>query len=55
MADHSLGPPLYALKAVKNGGKSLEREREWQLEKLNTEIWDLVVSGLEEKEKHFKF
>jgi hypothetical protein len=55
MADHSLGPALYVLKAIKNDGKSLEQERHWQLEKLPSEIKELVVSGLKEKEKNFKF
>jgi len=30
MADHSLGAALYALKAVKNAGKSIDAERRWQ-------------------------
>src|SRR5450756_659662 len=30
MADHSLGPAWYALKAVKNAGLSIEAERKWQ-------------------------
>jgi hypothetical protein len=29
MADHSLGAALYALKAVKNAGKSVDTERKW--------------------------
>ena len=34
MADHSLGAALYALKAVKNVGKSVDTERKWQSEQL---------------------
>jgi len=30
MVDHSLGAALYALKAVKHAGKSIEQEREWR-------------------------
>lgn len=45
MADHSMGAALYALKAVKHGGKSINKEREWQnkqLQKLPSEIVGLV-------------
>jgi hypothetical protein len=55
MADHSLGSALYALKAIRSLGKSIEEERLWQLDKLPSEIRDIVVAGLAEKEKHFKF
>ena len=34
MADHSLGAALYALKALKNAGKSIGAERIWQKEQL---------------------
>ena len=44
MADHSLGGALYALKAVKIAGKSVEAERKWQKEQLPPEILDLVLS-----------
>lgn len=54
MADHSLGPALYGLKAMKNAGKSIDQERLWQHEKLPSDIKELVVSALKEKEKHFK-
>jgi hypothetical protein len=54
MADHSLGPALYTLKAVKYAGKSTDQERQWQVERLPSEIRELVISGLHEKEKHFK-
>ena len=54
MADHSLGAALYALKAVKYGGKSTNEERRWQNENLLAEIKSLVLTGRAEKEKHFK-
>ena len=57
MADHSLGAPLYALKALKHAGKSIEQEREWQVERLKqlpTEIVELVLTTMEIKEKGFK-
>ena len=45
MADHSLGAAWYALKAVKNAGKSLDAERRWQDEQLPPEIKDLVLTA----------
>jgi hypothetical protein len=54
MADHSLGGALYALKAVKNAGKSVDAERTWQNKQLPKEIRELVLTGMREKEKHFK-
>ena len=54
MADHSLGAALYALKAVKNAGKSVETERKWQKEQLPSEIKEFVLSTMSLKEKHFK-
>jgi hypothetical protein len=56
MADHSVGAALYALKAVKHAGKSVEEEREWQnkqLQQLPSAIVDLVVSTMMKKEEHF--
>ena len=47
MADHSLGPALYALKAVKAAGKSVEAERKWQIEHLPADVRDFVLSALE--------
>ncbi len=49
MADHALGPALYALKAIVNAGQSIEEERKWQEEKLPAEIKDLVLSAWESK------
>jgi len=45
MADHSLGAALYALKAVKNAGKSPDAERRWQDEQLPSEIKDLILTA----------
>lgn len=57
MADHSLGAALYALKAVKNAGKPIDEEREWQnkqLLQLPSEIVELVITTMKEKEKGLK-
>lgn len=56
MADHSLGGPLYALKAVKHAGKPIEEEREWQKKQLQqlqlpAEIVELVLTTLMMKAK----
>ena len=45
MADHSLGAALYALKAAKNAGISLDEERKWQNEHLPSEIRHLVITA----------
>jgi hypothetical protein len=45
MADHSLGAAWYALKAVKNAGKSPDAERRWQDEQLPSEIKDLILTA----------
>jgi len=54
MADHSLGAALYALKAVKNAGKSIDAERKWQNEQLPSEIMELVLTAMSKKEKALK-
>jgi hypothetical protein len=54
MADHSLGAALYALKAINNADKSMDKERKWQNEQLPSEIKDLVQTGMIVKEKAFK-
>jgi len=54
MADHSLGAALYALKAVKNAGQSVDEERKWQNEQLPSEIREFVLTTRSLKEKHFK-
>jgi uncharacterized protein GlcG (DUF336 family) len=45
MADHSLGAAWYALKAVENAGKSVEKERKWQDDQLPVEIRKLVLEA----------
>ena len=54
MADHSLVSALYALKAVKNAGKSVDAERKWQNEQLPEEIMELVLTSRSKKEKDLK-
>lgn len=49
MADHSLGPVLYGLKAVMAAGGSTDDERAWQLEHLPDEVQELVVSALQRR------
>jgi hypothetical protein len=51
MADHSLGAALYALKAVKNAGKSTDTEKKWQNDQLPSEIMELVLTTRSQKEK----
>lgn len=53
MPDHSTGSALYALKSVKNAGKSVEKERKWQNEQLHSEIRELILSARIVKEQHF--
>lgn len=45
MADHSTGAGDYALKAMKNAGKSIDAERKWQDEQLPSEIKELVITA----------
>ena len=54
MADHSLGAALYALKAVKTAGRSIESVRKWQNEQLSSDIRELVLSSRSKKEKDLK-
>jgi hypothetical protein len=57
MADHSIGAALYALKALKLAGKSVNEEREWQIQQLQhlpANIAALVLTTMTEKEKGFK-
>ena len=51
MADHALGAALYALKAIKLSGNSIDEERKWQNDRLPFEIRELVLitRGLKEK------
>jgi len=54
MAEHSLGAAIYALKAVKFSGKSIDAERKWQNEQLPSEIMEIVMSARTDKERFFK-
>jgi hypothetical protein len=47
MADHSLGPVVYGLKAVKADGGSVETEWQWQIEHLPAYVKELAISALE--------
>lgn len=49
MADHSLGAAWYALKAVKNAGKSVDKERKWQNKQLPLEIKEIIITGRKNK------
>ena len=55
MADHSLGPVFYAVRAVKLASPSQDadlagdREHQWQRERLPEAVRELVVSALEQK------
>jgi hypothetical protein len=49
MADHSLGPAWYGLKAVKSDGGSIDEERKWQDSKLPPEIKDLVITVMKNR------
>ena len=54
MADHSLGAALYALKAVKINGMSVEEERKWQNEQIPEEMKEFVLFARSLKEMHFR-
>jgi hypothetical protein len=57
MADHSPRGALYALKAVKLAGKSIQEERDWQtkqLQKLPSMLVDLVMPVMNQKAKSLK-
>lgn len=49
MADHSLGPAWYGVRAVRAaaGVEAAQRERGWQLEQLSPSISELVLSALD--------
>jgi hypothetical protein len=57
MADHSPGAALYAMKALKLAGKSIDEERDWQtsqLQQLPSEIVDLILATMTTKAKGLK-
>ena len=51
MADHSLGGALYALKALKNAGGSVDDERKWQKRRIPVGLKELVLETLDIKWK----
>jgi len=51
MADHALGPALYAIRAVRLAGKSVEDELNWQFLQLTPEIFTMVTETRAMKEK----
>lgn len=53
MADHSLGPALYGLRALKKAGKPVIEERQWQNEQLPPEVRDLILTSRTPGEKAF--
>jgi uncharacterized protein GlcG (DUF336 family) len=58
MADHSLGPAWYALKAVKAAGGSAEEERRWQEGRVPAEVRVLVAGvagGIRRRNLHLAF
>jgi hypothetical protein len=50
MADHSMGTIYYGLKAIKTNGGSIDSELNWQIEQIPSEIKELVINGLKNKE-----
>lgn len=54
MADHSVGAALYALKAVKMAGKSVDAEREWQNNMLTQSVREMAIELRNIKEKSFR-
>jgi hypothetical protein len=57
MADHAVGAALYALKAVRYAGKSVDGEKAWQDEQMKNlppEIIDLVRETRSRKQQGFK-
>ena len=49
MADHSMGPVYYGIKAIKINGGSIDSEIKWQIGQLPNNIRELVVNGLKNK------
>ena len=54
MADHSMGAALYALKSVNCAGKSMDEERQWQVDQLPLEVRDFVLEVMSQKTRSFK-
>jgi hypothetical protein len=51
MADHALGPALYAIKAIRLTGRPCGEEEVWQHSQLTPEIRDMVMKMRLRKEK----
>ena len=49
MADHSMGPVYYGIKAIKINGGTIDSEIEWQIGQLPNNIRVLVINGLKNK------
>ena len=49
MADHSLMPAWYALRAVEHSGGSRDDEKKWQKERLPTEVRHLILTVMKTK------
>ena len=49
MADHSMGPVYYGLKAKKIIGGTTDSELKWQIDQIPEEIKELVINGLKNK------
>ena len=49
MAEHSMGPVYYGIKAIKINDGNVETEINWQIEHIPKDIKDLVVLGLKNK------
>ena len=54
MADHSIGAALYALRAFKYSGRAVEAEQEWPISQLPSEIKELILIAIKDKERYFK-
>jgi hypothetical protein len=46
MADHSMGPIYYGLKAIKINGGSIEKEIEWYMKNIPNEFKEQILEGL---------
>jgi hypothetical protein len=49
MADHSMGPVFYGLRAIKITGGSIESEINWQIEQIPKDVKNLILEGLKSK------
>ena len=49
MADHSLGPAIYGVKAVQTAGGSAADERRWQIDRAPAKLRRMIVSALQKR------